>query len=129
MPTKQNLMGAGCPALQSQASMGFVSNALTATGSTQGTALVLPTDFNVFTTVAASTGAILPAAGVNYQVADTIIIVNHGASTLAVYPQVGGKIGTGSVNAALSVPSGKTGTFLLVDATAGANIWAASVSA
>lgn len=129
MPTKQNLMGAGCPALQAVASMGFVSNALTATGSTQGTALALPTDFNVFTTVAASTGGLLPAAGVNYQVADTIIVVNHGANALTIYPQVGGKIGVAAVNAGLSVPSGKMAWFTVTDATAGANIWGASVSA
>lgn len=129
MPTKQNLMGAGCPALQAVASMGFPSTGLTAAGSTQGTALALPSDFNVFTTTGASTGAILPAAGTNYQVADTVIVVNHGGNTLTVYPPVGGKIGTGSANTGLSVPSGKMAWFTLVDATAGANIWAASVSA
>jgi hypothetical protein len=129
MPTKMNLMGAGCPALQAIASMGFVSNSLTAAGSTQGTALALPTDFNVFTTVAASTGGILPAAGTNYQLADTIIVVNHGANALTVYPQTGGKIGVASANTGLSVPSGKMAWFTVTDATAGANIWAASVSA
>lgn len=129
MPTKMNLMGAGCPALQAIASMGFVSGGLTAAGSTQGTALALPTDFNVFTTVAASTGGILPAAGINYQVADVIIVVNHGASTLTVYPQTGGKIGVAAANAGLAVASGKSAWFMLVDATSGANIWAASVSA
>lgn len=129
MPTQANLMGAGCAALQARASMGFPSVGLTALGSTQGTALVLPSDFNVFTTVGASTGAILPAASFQYQITDTVIAVNHGASALTVYPPTGGKIGTASVNAGLSVPSGKTAWFLLVDSTNGANIWAASVSA
>lgn len=122
-------MGAGCAALQARASMGFPSVGLTAAGSTQGTALALPSDFNQFSTVAASTGAILPPAGFQYQVTDTVIVVNHGASALTVYPATGGKIGTGATNAGLSVPSGKTAWFLMVDATAGANVWAASVSA
>lgn len=129
MPTKQNLMGAGCAPLQAVASMGFVSGALTAVGSTQGTALVLPSDFNIITTAAASTGVILPASSANYQVADTVIVVNHGANAILVYPQTGGKIGVGATNAGLSVGSGKTGTFTLVDATSGANIWASQVSA
>lgn len=129
MPTQANLMGAGCAALQARASMGFPSTGLTATGSTQGAALVLPSDFNVFTTVAASTGAILPAASFQYQVTDTVITVNHGANPLTVYPPTGGKVATGATNAGLAVPAGKTAWFLLVDSTAGANIWAASVSA
>jgi len=129
MPTQANLMGSGCAPLQARASMGFPSTGLTAAGSTQGTALALPSDFNVFTTVGASTGAILPAAGFQYQITDTVIVVNHGANALSVYPPVGGKVQTGAANAALSVGAGKTAWFLLVDSTAGANIWAASVSA
>jgi hypothetical protein len=105
--------------------MGFPSAALTATGSTQGTALTLPTDFNVFTTTAASTGAILPATGFQVQVCDTIIIVNHGANSLAVYPPSGGTIGTGAANASYAVASGKTAWFLVI----GSNAYAASVSA
>lgn len=125
MPTQANLMGAGCPALQARASMGFPSVGLAAAGSTQGTALVLPSDFNQFSTVAASTGAILPATGYQYQVTDTIIVVNHGANALTVYPPVGGTIGTGAANAGLSIPSGKTAWFLIV----AVNAYAASVSA
>lgn len=125
MPTQQNLVGSACPPLQARASLGFPTFGLTATGSTQGTALALPTDFNVFTTVASSTGAILPATGINIQVTDTIIVVNHGANALAVYPPVGGTISTGATNASLSVPAGKTAWFLVV----GTNAFAASVSA
>ena len=129
MPPQANLMGAGCAALQARASMGFPSSGLTATGSTQGTALPLPSDFNIFNTVAASTGTVLPPASFQYQITDTVITVNHGANPLTVYPPTGGKIGTSATNAGLAVPSGKTAWFLLVDTTAGANIWAASVSA
>jgi hypothetical protein len=125
MPTQSNLMGSGCPALQAQASVGIVSNNLTAAGSTQGTALVLPSDFNIVTTAAASTGAILPAAGPQCNVGDSFIVVNHGANSLSVYPPTGGKIGTGSVNAALALPSGKTGFYLHI----GSGNYAGSVSA
>ena len=105
--------------------MGFPSVGLTAAGTTQGTALVLPTDFNVFTAVAASSGAILPATGFQVQVTDTIIVVNHGVNALLVYPPVGGTIGVAAANTAFSVPSGKTAWFLVVNT----NAYAASVSA
>lgn len=80
------------------------STALTATGSTLGTALALPRDFNVFTTVAASTGAALPAGddivvsaytdangttrnlyGV-IEIGDTITVINRGANAITIYP-------------------------------------------
>jgi hypothetical protein len=125
MPTQANLTGSGCAPLQARASMGFPSSNLTATGSTQGTALSMPSDFNIFATTAASTGAILPATGFQYQITDTIIVVNHGANALSVYPPVGGTIGTTAANTAFSVPAGKTAWFLVV----GTNAYAASVSA
>lgn len=125
MPTQANLVGSGCPPLQARSSMGFPSVNLTAAGTTQGTALLLPTDFNVFSTVATSSGAILPATGFQVQVTDTIIVVNHGANALSVYPPVGGTIGVAAANTAFSVPSGKTAWFLVVNT----NAYAASVSA
>lgn len=124
MPTIANLMGSGCAALQSQASMGLPKTGLTAAGTNQATALVLPSDFNVITTAAASTGAILPATSVNIQLTDTIIVINHGASAITVYPPVGGVIGTTAVNTGVSVPAGKASWFLVV----GANSFASSVS-
>lgn len=87
--------------------------------------MALPTDFNVFSNVAANTGAILPVTGFQYQVTDTIIVVNHGANALSVYPPTGGTIGTTAANTAFSVPAGKTAWFLVV----GSNAYAASVSA
>lgn len=118
-------MGAGCAALQARASMGFPSVALTAAGANQATALVLPSDFNVFSTTAAGTGAVLPATGFQYQITDTVIVVNHGANALLVYPPVGGTIANATANTPLSVPAGKASWFLIV----GTNAYAASVSA
>lgn len=111
MPTQTNLMGSGCAALQAQASVGLLSNSsnsLTATGASQITALAIPSDFDIFTTVAPSTGAILPAAGSQNNPADSYIIVNHGANPLSLYPPAGGKIANGTVNVAFSVPANKT---------------------
>lgn len=125
MPTQANLTGSGCAPLQARASMGFPSTGLTAVGTNQATALVLPSDFNVITTAAASTGAILPATGFQYQLCDTIIVCNHGANAITVYPPVGGTIGTGATNAGISLPAGKVGWFLI----SGTNGYASSVSA
>jgi hypothetical protein len=72
MPTLTNLLGSGNSALTAQASLGIInsSSALTATGNSQGTALALPSDWNLFTTVGASTGCILPANGSNVNMTD-----------------------------------------------------------
>lgn len=127
MTTIKNLMGSGTSAIAAQATAtGIPSVGLTATGSTQGTALPLPTDFNVFTTVAASTGTILPATQNGYgAMGDDITIVNHGANPLTVYPPVGGNVANGATNAGFTVNATKTAFFVNV----GANTWAASVSA
>lgn len=125
MPTQSNLMGSGCPALQAQASVGVPTLTATAAGTNQGNALPLPSDGVLFTTVAASTGTILPATGPQCNVFDSFIIVNHGANTLSVYPPVGGKIANGSANAAFSVAATKTAWFISL----GGGNFAASLSA
>ena len=58
-------------------------------------------------------------------IADTIIVVNHGANPISLYPPVGGSIQNQSVNTPTSVPAGKTATVMVV----GANLYACSVSA
>lgn len=121
MTTIKNLMGLGTTGGQAQAICGMLKNSLTATGSTQGTALQLPSDFAVFTTVAASTGAILP----NATATDWYTVVNHGANALLVYPPTGGTISTLAVNTGFSVPAGKTAQFQAISAIN----FAASVSA
>jgi hypothetical protein len=84
----------------------------------------------IFTTVASSTGVILPW-GVDgttsgpLQLADEITIINHGANTLSVYPQTGGKIANGSANAAFSVAATKTAYFTYI----GGGNFAAALSA
>lgn len=122
MPTQANLMGSGNSPLCAQASVGIPTLSATATGSNQATALALPTDAVVFTTVALNTGTILPATANPF---DSFIVVNHGANALSVYPPTGGKIANGSANAAFSVPANKTAYFLAL----GSSNFAASLSA
>jgi len=121
-------MGAGCAPLQAQASTGIFTTGLTATGTSSRTAaLSLPSDFTVFTTVAANTGARLPDCTLgNVNPGDTFIVVNHGASTLLVYPFPStGKIANGSAGSGFSVATLKTATFLNI----GVDTWAAALSA
>jgi hypothetical protein len=73
-----------------------VSPALTAAGSTQGTALELTRPINDVTTVAASTGIRLPVATPGIR----IVIRNGGANTLNVYPATGAQINSLGTNVA-----------------------------
>ncbi len=132
MTLQSNLIGV--PPIVRQAESGLLSNSLTATGNSLATGLALPTDFCVFTTVAASTGCVLPgtvALGTGPVLpTDTIVVVNHGANTLSVYPFAStGKIANGSAGAAFSVAANKTATFSNLGLVAGADSWAAAVSA
>lgn len=111
MPRTTNLMGSGLVPLQTTAILGKVTNTLTATGATQGTALLLPSEISVFTTVASGTGAILPAG---MAAGDMYTVCNHGANALLVYPPTGGAIGTGATNAGASVAAGKTADFYCI---------------
>lgn len=99
MSQANNIVSSGLSAIQAQAIVGTVANNLTATGSTQGTALPLPASVNRFTTVAASTGALVPPMNPG----DYIVIYNGGANALSVYPPVGATINQASANTAYSL--------------------------
>lgn len=91
-----------------------VASGLTATGSSQSDALQVTSQYNGFTTVAASTGAILDsqsAAG------DWQVIYNGGANTLKVYPISGASINAGATNAAYSLPAGVAMVFYCISTT------------
>jgi hypothetical protein len=75
------------------------NNAVSAAGTTQGTATALTVDYNVITTAAASSGVVLPTATAGRR----IVIVNKGANTLSIYPATGGTIDALSANAAIQV--------------------------
>jgi len=99
MGLSARMVAAGFSAIQAQASQGLAANNLTGAGSTQATALPLPADICKFTTVAAGTGAIIPAANP----ADSGTVYNGGANALLLYPPVGGKINGLGTNAGYSI--------------------------
>ena len=119
----KNIMGAGVPPLVATQINGVAVDGLTATGNSQGTALALPGDVNVFTTVAASSGCILPA---NPSPGDELVVANLGANALSVYPQGVGTIQNGSASAAFSVAANKSAKFI---ARSGSLNWIALLSA
>lgn len=98
--------GFGGPGLQTQS---FANN-LTATGSTQGTALVLSSMINRVTTAAAGTGVALPASVAGLM----ITVTNRGANPLTVYGA-----GADQINGVGSVVMPPNSTALFVAAVAG----------
>lgn len=84
-----------------------VSNALTATGTNQATALALTSDWNEVTNVAAGSGVLLQAL----QAGQSQIVFNQGAHPLNVYPPPGGTINALAVNAPFALAAGSRQTF------------------
>ena len=105
----------GNPVVEAQINHGAsdVRTGLSAAGSTQATALPLPGDGNIFSTVAASQGAIL----LDRDIGDVIWVVNGGASALLVYPPVGGQINALAANAGFSLATGRAAKFVRISAT------------
>jgi hypothetical protein len=102
---------------------------LTATGATQATGFVMSANYNLFTTVAASAGAVLPAVlsppSNGVVVGDEIHVFNNGANSLTVYPPLGSQIALGAINAGVQVVSGKSAKFVMLTPT----IWGVLQSA
>lgn len=94
----------------------MLATGLTAQGASQITALPLPGVYNVFSTVAASTGAILPFAPTGGEEIE-VMVRNAGANALSVYPPVNYKINNGATNAAVSVAAGAASRFVREPAT------------
>ncbi len=95
-----------------------LQSALIATGTTQTDALPLFAENNRFATVAAGTGARLPARPPG----SVIRVRNGGANALLVYPPPGGSVNGGAANASFSVAAGIAWTFV-VDPANPANWW------
>lgn len=112
------LMGSGLSASAARHVVGTTASGLTATGSVQADALPL-VDVNEFTTVASSTGGILPP---NCNRGDDIFVYNIGAQTLTVYPPVGESINAVAVNGGFSVATAKSCIFRKVSTTRWASL-------
>jgi hypothetical protein len=80
---------------------------LSAAGATQGTATAITKQTNQFTTVAASSGAILPSP----EQGEFIFVANAGANAMNVYPASGHSINALANNAAFSLAVGKNALF------------------
>jgi NO-binding membrane sensor protein with MHYT domain len=89
---------------------------LTATGSTQGSALALTSTCSIFSTVSASTGAVLSSAS------KPAVVYNGGASTLTVYPPGTFNFLGLSASVGISVPANKSALFIPVGTQIVANI-------
>jgi hypothetical protein len=80
-----------------------VTTAITAAGSTQGTATTLTRPINVVSTVSSgANGIILPTVPAGAR----ILIVNTSANSLNVYPPSGAVVNSAATNAAYSQPAG-----------------------
>lgn len=88
--------------------------ALTATGTTQGTALALESEWSEITTTAANSGVRLFSFGIGL----TGTVFNAGANALKVYPPIGGSIDALGVNAPYVLAAGKSQVFYQLTDTA-----------
>ena len=121
MALATELMAQGLPAGPAGAiGQDTPATGLTATGTTQGTALALTSSFSIFSTVASSSGAILPLAGNQ----NDFVVYNGGSNTLTVYPAVGQQINGLTANTGVSVPANKGAVFF-----AAGTQWIANISA
>lgn len=109
-----NIIGSGYPGQAAGYISGSAADLLTATGSTQGTALAITADTNVVTTTAASTGVVFSGPT---SPGDEFVVKNLGASTLSVYPALGESIDAIAANGAYSLATTKSALFIKTSAT------------
>lgn len=98
-----------------------IATGLTSAGTTQATALVLSKQRSIITSVAASSGVVIPNAGIGVE----IEIVNRGTNTLLIYPFSGGLIDAQAANVSVTAASNTTRRFLIASAT---QIWSTQLS-
>lgn len=96
--------------------LGELTTSASGAGTNQSTATAITTANTVFTTVAAGTGGRLPVTP-TVSANDRLHVANHGANTLALYPPVGGKLGTASTNVPALIAPGKAADFFCIDGT------------
>lgn len=97
------------------------ASGLSATGTTQATALQLTAVTNVLQTVGAGSGVVLPSTSSGIapsqpQSGQPYLVVNGGANALNVYPPVGFQIDGLGANAPYSLASGKSQIFWCISA-------------
>lgn len=94
------LVGAGTPPTQAQAIVGFNDIGVTAAGSSsQANSYAIQYSNTYVSTAGANSGVRLPVASPG----DEFFIFNGGASTMHIYPPVGGAVNGGSTDAAYDI--------------------------
>lgn len=101
------------PSLDAGTTGNTVDTGLTATGTTQGTALALAKNWNEITTTVANSGVVLASLGAG----QPSLVFNQGANALKVYPPVGGTIDALGVDVPYSLPTSKVQQFSQLTAT------------
>lgn len=94
MALAKRMMGGGLSAGACKAINGDVNSAVSAAGTTQGTATVLKSAIAVITTAAASSGVILESV----EIGDEYDILNLGANAVTVYPPTSSQINALAAN-------------------------------
>jgi hypothetical protein len=105
---KRMIMAGTPPLAASQVASGPVQTGLTGAGtSSQSAALALgPSSANIFSTVAANSGARLPFASQS----GPVLIFNGGVNALLLYPATGETINASTANSSFSVTAAKSVT-------------------
>ncbi len=89
MPLVRNQMGGGTSAGQAQALNGrAINSAITAAGTTQGTATAITADVNIVTTATSAQGVQL----YNGIIGDSQEVFNNTSTDIRVYPPTGGNV-------------------------------------
>lgn len=113
MALAKQMMGGGLSAEAAKAINGSTATGLTASGTNQATGYAMDAAFNLFSTVAASTGARLPSV----EVSDTVEVYNAGANTLLIYPDVGSNINSLAANQSVNLATNTAIKFRRVSST------------
>jgi glutamate-1-semialdehyde aminotransferase len=91
--------------------IGDVLTGQSASNTTQATATAITADVTVFSTVASTGAAILPAGGS----ADILVMNGQATNALVVFPPIGGTINGGSANASYSQAVSKCARYVTAD--------------
>lgn len=113
MAFAKNIMQGGFSAGSADAINGQIAAALVAAGTTQGTALLVSADTNLFGTVASGAGAIVYAG----QSGDSCEVYNGGANSLTIYPPVGSRFNQVAVNGGIQLATNTFCYIRIVSAT------------
>ena len=127
MALSTDLMGVGMPIEQANLLGEGALTAVTAAGTTSGTATAFTASQTAWTSAASATGAILPAQPA---LTRPYFVRNLAASTanLNVYPPSGGTINGAAANAPAVIPPGQSAVFMCQVQTTGATVWVAYLS-